>query len=125
MSSNIRIIKICESCKKEFTAKTTVTQCCSDACAKRFYKQKKRNEKISQANLKTEVIRKPKAYITEAEVKVINVKELLTLKEAAILMNISELTMRRWVLAGKVTSRKAGKKHLISRVQLIKQAGHE
>lgn len=121
MSSNIRIVKSCQFCKKKFTAKTTVTQCCSDDCAKRFYKLRKRNEKVLQANLKTEIITKPKAYITETEVKVINVKELLTLKEAAILMNISELTMRRWILAGKVPSQKAGKKHLISRTQLIKQ----
>jgi hypothetical protein len=48
MSSNMRILKICESCRVEFVAKTTVTQCCSDACAKRLYKIKKRNEAISR-----------------------------------------------------------------------------
>lgn len=84
MSSNIRIVKSCENCKKEFIAKTTVTQCCSDDCAKRYYKQKKRNEKISQVNLKNEIKQKPKAYITEDQIKLINVKAILTLKEAAI-----------------------------------------
>jgi hypothetical protein len=39
MSSNLRIVKICEYCKQEFIARTTVTQCCSDACAKRPRKQ--------------------------------------------------------------------------------------
>jgi len=64
MSSNIRIVKICEYCKKEFIAKTTVTQCCSDDCAKRFYKLKKRDRKISQAELNMEIKKKPDAYIT-------------------------------------------------------------
>jgi excisionase family DNA binding protein len=118
MSSNIRIVKTCEFCKKEFIAKTTVTQCCSDDCAKRLYKQKKRNEKISRANLKNEIKQKPKSYITENDTKLINAKTILTLKEAAILLNISELTMRRWVLSGKVTSQKVGKKHLILRASL-------
>lgn len=118
MSSNIRIVKVCEFCRQEFIAKTTVTQCCSDACAKRLYKLKKRNEKISQAIMKTEITRKPEAYITEDHVKVINAKAILTLKEAAGLLNISELTMRRWILSGKIASQKAGKKHLIRRASL-------
>jgi excisionase family DNA binding protein len=118
MSSNIRIVRICEFCKQEFIAKTTVTQCCSDDCAKRLYKRKKRDEKIVQANLKTEIKHKPKAFITEDQIKLINAKAILTLKEAATLLNISELTMRRWVLSGKVKSQKAGKRHLILRTSL-------
>jgi hypothetical protein len=118
MSSNMRIVRICEFCKQEFIAKTTVTQCCSDDCAKRLYKQKKRNEKINQANLKNEIKQKPKVFITEDQIKLINAKAILNLKEAAILLNISELTMRRWVLSGKVISQKAGKKHLILRTSL-------
>src|ERR1035438_5432255 len=104
MSSNMRIVKICGFCKNEFVAKTTVTQCYSDACAKRFYKLKRRNGKIGQAELKTEILRKPGAYITEGEIKAIQAKEFLTLKEAALLLNESPLTLRRWVLAGKVKS---------------------
>jgi len=46
MSSNLRIVKICEYCKQEFIARTTVTQCCSDPCAKRFYKVKQREKAI-------------------------------------------------------------------------------
>ena len=87
MSSNIRIVKACKFCKREFIAKTTVTQCCSDACAKRLYKLKKRNEAISQANLKTEIIRKPKAFVTEEQIKAITVKQFLTLKEVMALLS--------------------------------------
>ena len=86
MSSNMQIVKICEYCTKEFIAKKTTTKCCSDDCAKRFYKLNKRNDKIAQAELKTEIKRQPKAFITEAEIRVIQAKQYLTLKEAACIV---------------------------------------
>ena len=86
------------------------TKCCSDDCSKRFYKLKIKNDKIAQAELKTEIKRKPKAFITEEQIKAINAKQYLTLKEAAILLNVSPLTLRRWTLAGKMNSHKIGKK---------------
>lgn len=61
MSSNISIVKICEFCKNEFIAKKTTTKTCSDDCAKRLYKLKQRSSKIAQAELKTEIKRKPQA----------------------------------------------------------------
>jgi excisionase family DNA binding protein len=120
MSSNMRIIKICEFCKQEFVARTTVTQCCSDPCAKRLYKLKKRNEAISRAKFETAVKQKPEVYITEDQVRAIQAKEWLSLKEAALLLNVSPLTLRRWVLAGKMKSRKAGKKHMFRKADMRK-----
>ena len=119
MSSNIKIVKICEYCNNEFIAKTTTTKCCSDNCSKRFYKLKIKNDKIAQADFKTETKRKPKNFITEEEIKSIQAKENLTLIEAAILLNISPLTLRRWTLAGKMNSKKVGKKHLYVRENLF------
>jgi excisionase family DNA binding protein len=119
MSSNMQILKICEYCQNEFVAKTTVTQCCSDPCAKRFYKVKKRNEAMSRAKLETMVKRKPEAYITVEQVRVIQTKKWLTLKEAALLLNVSPLTLRRWTLAGKVRSEKVGRKHLFKRTAIL------
>lgn len=118
MSSNIRILKICEYCKNEFVAKKTTSRTCSDDCAKRFYKLKQRNNKIAQAELKTEIKRRPSAYIKEDELRSIQSKEHLTLKEAAVLLNISPLTLRRWIFAGKVNSTKVGKKHMLLRADL-------
>jgi len=46
MSSNIRIEKTCLYCAEFFIAKTTVTKYCSDNCAKRAYKKRKRQEKL-------------------------------------------------------------------------------
>jgi excisionase family DNA binding protein len=118
MSSNIRVIKICEYCSKDFIAKKTTTKTCSDDCAKRFYKLKKQNDRIAQVEIETAVKRKPKAIITEDEVKSIQAKQFLTLKEASLLLNVSPLTLRRWTLAGKFKSTKVGKKHCFDRRQL-------
>jgi excisionase family DNA binding protein len=122
MSSNIKVLKICDYCKKEFIARKTTSKTCSDTCAKRFYKLVERNSKIAKAELETEIKRRPLAYIKEAELKTIQSKDNLTLKEAAVLLNISPLTLRRWILAGKVNSTKVGKKHLIYRssLQIVK-----
>lgn len=119
MSSKMRIVKICEYCQKEFIAKTTPTKCCSDPCAKRFYKLKIKNNKIAQAELKTEIKRKPLNFITEEEIKVIQAKQNLTLVEAAILLNITPLTLRRWTLDGKIKASKIGKKCMFDREKIV------
>jgi excisionase family DNA binding protein len=120
MSSNLRIVKICSYCKHEFIAKKTTSQTCSDACAKRFYKVKQREKAISRTQTETMVKREPQALVTEEKMKAIQAKEWLTLKEAALLLNVSPLTLRRWTLAGKVRSKKVGKKHAFKRLDLIK-----
>ena len=120
MSSNLRIVKICAFCKQEFIARKTTTATCSDPCAKRLHKVKQREKAISRVKLETMVMQEPKAFITEGEIKAVQAKEWLTLKEAALLLNVSPLTLRRWVLAGKVKSKKVGKKHAFRRVDLTK-----
>jgi len=118
MSSNLRIIKICAFCKQEFIARKTTTKTCSDPCAKRLYKVKQREKAINRVKIETMVKRKPSAFITEEQVKVMQAKEWLTLKEAALLLNVSPLTLRRWVLAGKVKSDKVGRKHMFRNEKL-------
>jgi excisionase family DNA binding protein len=115
MSSNIRLVRTCEFCKQEFIARTTVTKTCSDPCAKRLYKLKQKERKIEQAVMNEEIKQKPKAYITDEEIRAIQAKEYLTLKEAALLLNVSPLTLRRWIFDGKVASTKVGKKHQLCR----------
>ena len=95
MSSNLRIVKICAFCKQEFIAGKTTTETCSDPCAKRLYKLRVREKAISRAKMETMVKRKPDAFITEEKVKAIQAKEWLTLKEEALLLNLSPLTLRR------------------------------
>jgi len=68
----------------------------------------------------TEVKRKPHAYINEKEVRVIQAKEWLTLKEDSLLLNVKPFKLRWWTSAGKVKSKKVGKKHAIWKAYLIK-----
>ena len=118
MSSNMQIIKICEYCKNEFIAKKTNSKTCSDPCAKRLYKLNQRNRKIAQAKMKAEIKRSPGPFIAEDQIKAIQAKEHLTLKEGAFFLNISPLTLRRWTLAGKMKSKKIGKKHMFQKADL-------
>ena len=120
MSSNLRIVKICVYCKQEFIARKTTTKSCSDACAKRFYKVKQREKAIKRAEVEAVIKREAKAFVNEEEIRAIHTKEWLTLKEAALLLNVSPLALRRWTLSGKARSKKVGKKHAFSRVELMK-----
>ena len=45
---------------------------------------------------------------------------MVDVEEAALLLNVSPLTLRRWTLAGKVKSKNVGKKHAFRRVELVK-----
>jgi excisionase family DNA binding protein len=121
MSSNLRIVKVCAYCKQEFIARKTTTETCSDACAKRFYKVKQRQKAVQRVETETMVKKEPSAFKSEGEIKAIQAKEWLTLKEAALLLNVSPLTLRRWTLAGRVKSKKVGKKHAFRRVELINE----
>jgi excisionase family DNA binding protein len=95
MSSNIHLQRICEYCNKEFTARTTVTQYCGDQCAKRAYKARLRAAKIESSNKETLLI-KTKPF---DELKT---KEILTIRELAILLNCSIRTAYRLVNQGKI-----------------------
>lgn len=80
MSSNLRILKTCEYCLKEYTAKTTKTSYCSLQCAQRAYKAREREQKILKA--KHASLKKKIAPIEELQVK-----EFLTVREAAVLLS--------------------------------------
>lgn len=118
MSSTIRITRICEFCHQEFEAKTTNTKYCSHACNCKAYDQIKRNEKIEQSN--AEVIAR-KIIIQQPELTdftILKDKELLTIKDACILLNITHVTLRRWIKSKIITTTRIGKKHIIHRSHL-------
>ena len=110
MSSNMQILKVCEFCKKDFVAKKTTSACCSDNCSKRLYKRKKRDEKINVVQVETQNKKILAAAVVQQEHRIINAKRFLTLKEAALLLNVTPLTLRRWTLAKQVPASKVGKK---------------
>ncbi|HVB02978.1 MAG TPA: helix-turn-helix domain-containing protein [Chitinophagaceae bacterium] len=82
MSSNIRVNKICQNCRKEFEARTTVTKTCSDSCAKMLYKTKQRALKVETTEAETQRIK-------QKRIEDLKAKEFLTVRDVATLLNCS------------------------------------
>ena len=114
----MRIVKICEYCKNEYIARKTNSKSCSQVCARRLHRLNLKNDLLALTELKTEMQRNPNSFIMEDEIKAIQAKELLTLKEAALLLSVSPLTLRRWTFVGKIVSFKIGKKHIFKKASL-------
>jgi len=97
MSSKIRIQRICEYCKEEFTARTTVTRVCSTKCRKASYKARKRNEKIELSNKETILIK-------NQSVEELKAKEYLTVKDVSMLIGCSVDTVYKLIEKGKINA---------------------
>ena len=105
MSSNMHIEKTCEFCGEKFIARTTVTQCCSDFCAKRNYKKRKREEKIQESIIR-ENERKPfNPVVTQ--------KEFLSIDETCQLIGASRWTIYRMIEKGNLKAAKLGTRTII------------
>jgi len=117
MSSEIRIQRICEHCAKAFEAKTTVTRFCSDYCAKRAYKLRKRKERIAASEAETrQNIRRP---LTE-----IQGKDFLSVEDVCDLFGVSRATVWRLCRAKRVKSAKIGRKRFILRTSIDQLFNH-
>jgi len=110
MSSNIRLEKTCQHCSKNFIAKTTVTQFCSDNCAKRAYKDRIRSKKIEVA-IQKEFEQKPfNPIVTQ--------KEFLSVKETCQLIGASRWTIYRLIDGGNLKASKLGSRTIIARREI-------
>ena len=94
MSSNLSLNRVCELCKTEFIARTTVTRFCSHKCSSKSNKIKARNIKIEKSDLETKNLNLNKTY---SNYEIIKVKEYLTVKDAAQLLNMSAKTVYRLI----------------------------
>lgn len=113
MSTNIKVQRICRHCGKEFTARTTVTQYCSNTCSKRDYKARQRKAKIEASNVETQLIKaKP--------IEVLNEKPFLSISETCKLLGISRRTIYRMLERGQLVPGKAGKRTIIRRSDIDK-----
>ncbi len=111
MSSNIRVLRICEHCGEEFIAKTTVTRFCGDRCAKAAYKARQKEEKIEKSNKETEkTILQPLLDL--------QAKEFLTIDETCRLLGISRTTLWRIIKQGKLKKAKLGTRVIIRKQDL-------
>lgn len=113
MSSSIRIQRICQHCEKEFTAKTTVTKFCSDDCAKRAYKARKKAEKVSASYKETKTI-------ISRPIEELKIKDFLTITEACKLLSVSRWTIWRAIKRNELTAGKIGMRTIIRRADLEK-----
>ena len=108
MSSNLRLRRICENCGKEFEARTTVTRTCSDSCAKRLYKAKKRTEKVEASNQSTK-----KAI--ERPIEQIRTKDYLSIQDTCKLIGVSRWTLWRAIMSQRLNAIKLGRRTVLRR----------
>lgn len=95
IKNDMRILRVCKHCGKDFIAQRAKTQSCSDHCAKMYYKTKKRNEKIEVSDKETLSIKlKP--------IEELKAKDFLTVREVAKLLNCSLRTTYRLIDNGTI-----------------------
>jgi excisionase family DNA binding protein len=110
MSSNIRLDKTCHFCGVKYIAKTTVTQFCSDNCAKRAYKVRVREQKVQAAIKEENSIRPYNPVVSQ--------KEFLSIKETAQLVGASRWTIYRLIENGKLKAAKLQSRTIIRRSEI-------
>lgn len=111
MSSNIKITRICEFCKNEFTARTTKTFYCSLKCSSKAYKSRARKSKIDQSNKQTESVK-------NSNLEVIKTKDFIDVNMASNLLGISKRTIYRLIERGELHIAKFGRRTIIRRCDL-------
>ena len=111
MSSKIEVQRICQHCGNEFTARTTVTQYCSNTCSKRAYKARLKVSKIEASNKETQRIK-------NQPIEELKAKAFLSIAETCKLIGISRRTVYRMIERGELITGKAGKRTIIRRSDL-------
>jgi excisionase family DNA binding protein len=97
MSSNLSISRVCQHCEKQFSARTTITKYCSHSCNQKALKVKQKNKKIEASNAETFL------KINKFE-EPVNDKDFLTVKMAALLLNMSPKTIYRLIEKNEINS---------------------
>lgn len=108
MSSNIKVQRICQHCKKEFTARTTITLYCSHNCNRAAYKAKERAVKIQASNEQTQQIK-------NQPIEQLKAKEFLTVREVARLLSCSVRSAYYYIENGNIKAVNLGQR--ITRVK--------
>jgi len=93
------IPKICMFCQNLFEARKSTTQYCSANCAKKAYKDRKRQERIvhaTQENLEK----------LSAPLKELQAPHYLSVEEAATLLGVSRWTIQRAIKRGRLQTLK-------------------
>ena len=107
--SHLTIKKVCLVCKEEFTAKSSKGIYCSIICFKRNWR------KLQKKN--TVVIPKIKPIKTKEDLKS---KHYLSVKEAVIFFEISEVTLRRLIKLNNLKYVSLKNRFLFLKLDLVK-----
>jgi len=111
MSSNISVIKVCQYCKTEFTARTHVTKFCGKKCTDFAYRQKK---KLEEAQRDYDTLK----ILTVKPIVSINEKEYLSVTEACKLLSVSRTSLWRSVKKKEIHVIKMGRRTIFKRSDL-------
>lgn len=111
MSSNIKITRICEFCKNEFTARTTKTLYCSLKYSSWAYKSRTRLSKITESNRLTEIAKNP-------DLEIVKTKDFISINQASTLFDISRRTVYRIIARGELDIAKFGTRTVIRRCDM-------
>jgi predicted DNA-binding transcriptional regulator AlpA len=126
MSSNIRLKKICGSCGQLFIAKTAVTKCCSDACAKALYKKRLRDQKLEAAqSANKDDIASVVVNATSNSDDKKEEKELIDIKALSALTGLSERTLFRLIKDPLFPKFKIGKRLLFKKEKVMIYLTHK
>jgi excisionase family DNA binding protein len=106
MSSNIQVYRVCEHCKQDFIAKTTVTRYCTHKCNRAAYKLKLKEAKIERSHAETAAVKdKPLEDLTK--------KLFYTIDDLTQLFGISKRTFYRIIERGELPHAKLGGKTFV------------
>jgi excisionase family DNA binding protein len=111
MSTNIKVTRVCEFCKTEFTAKTTKTRYCSLRCNSRGYKSLVRQSKIKESNKQTEITKNP-------NLESVKTKDFISVNQASLLFGISRRTIYRIISRGELDIAKFGTRTVIRKCDM-------
>lgn len=106
MSSNMQIERVCKFCNSKFIARTTKTQYCSNSCNSKAYMQAAREDKQVIAEIETQYLDRIRTKVNQPELEG---KPLLTITEASAFLNISHVTLKRWIKEERIISSRGGR----------------
>jgi excisionase family DNA binding protein len=95
-------------CGEIFIAKTTVTKYCSDNCAKRAYKKRKRQEQLQTIDAST------------LSGNNLQSKDFLSIQDTCKLLGTSRWTIYRMIDRKQLTAAKLGRRTIIRRIEVDK-----
>lgn len=95
-TSKLKVLRTCEFCGKEFYAQKVSTRYCSKRCNELAYKKRRRQKQVIEAE----------ARVTQKPIEAVNEKEILSLKDTAILLGITKRSVYNLIYNGTLRAHK-------------------